>query len=294
MSYDLYFCQRAPTNLHFDQVVEWSRQYPDFRKDGDSQLIYENQNTGVYFILECSEQAQGEDPGIPTGVHPTGLSLSLNYARPTFFALEAMPIAEALASHLGLTTFDPQGGPTDGMQSSEQLIRSWSKSNQQVTESLAKDSDTFFRLSPETAFQFWTYMHGDYPRLSRELEKPDVYVPRMFIIRNKNSKRAETAIAWTIGVHLVIPRCDWIVVVFPKSFWRRETEMFFFRSESVLKAMAPYLKEFDQRCDLQVLPPENRSRADRILKGLEGGQGKAGFETLSPDRCVDVLTAQNE
>jgi hypothetical protein len=288
MSYDIYFCRNEPTELHFDEVVSWSRRYPQFREEGESQLIYENPDTGVYFLLEWSAPTEGQESSIPSGVYDTGLSLNLNYARPTFFALEAMPIVEALAAHFRVTMFDPQREPSVGIFSSEQLVESWSKSNQGAVESLAKGNDTFFRLSPDTSTRFWTYMNGDYPRLKQELEGPDVFVPKLFLISHKDSKKTETAIAWTLGIHLVVPRTDWIVVVFPKSFWRRETEMLFFRSDTVLAPMAPYLREFEAGRDLRILPPENLTRADKILKGLQRGLGKAGFQTLSPDRCVDT------
>jgi hypothetical protein len=221
MSYDIYFCCKEPTELRFDEIVAWSHQYPKVkREEGESQLVYENQDTGVYFLLEWSSPTEEQESPIPLGVYDTGLSFSLNYARPTFFALEAMPIVEALAVQFGVTMFDPQREPSLGVFRSEQLVESWSKSNQLAVGALAKDHDTFFRLSPDISTRFWSYMTSD--------------------------------------------------------------------SEAVLTPMAPYLREFDAGRDLQILPPENRARADKILKGLQGGLGKADFQTLSPDSCVDT------
>jgi hypothetical protein len=257
-------------------------------KRGSRSSSTKTKTQGCTFFLSGPRQREGQESPIPSGVYETGLSFSLNYARPTFFALEAMPVIEALAAYFGVTMFDPQREPSLGIFDSEQLVESWSKSNQWAVGALAKDNDNFFRLAPDTSTRFWTYMNSDYPRLSQELEGPDVFVPKLFLISHEGSKEAETAIAWTLGIHLVVPQSDWIVVVFPKSFWRRETEMFFFRSAAVLAPMAAYLREFDAGRDLRILPPENLSQADKILEGLRGGLGKAGFQTLSPDDCVDT------
>ena len=95
MRYDIYFCRKEPTELRFDEVVAWSHQYSKFKKQGESQLVYENQDTGVYFLLEWSTPTDEQESPIPSAVYDTGLSFSLDYARPTFFALEAMPVVEA-------------------------------------------------------------------------------------------------------------------------------------------------------------------------------------------------------
>jgi len=200
MSYDIYFCRNEPTEFQFGEVVSWLHRYPHFKGEGESQLIYQNQDTGVYFLLEWSEPTQGQESSIPPGVYDTGLSLSLNYARPTFFAFETMPIVEALAAHFGFTMFDPQREPGVGFFSSEELVESWTKSNKWAVESLAKDNDAFFRLSPDTSTGFWTYMNGDYHSLKKELEGPDVFVPRsapptfrwMKIGGNKNEQEASS------------------------------------------------------------------------------------------------------
>jgi hypothetical protein len=184
--------------------------------------------------------------------------------------------------------FDPQSEPSIGAFGSEQLVESWSRSNRwAVSEMASKDPTTLFYLPPETSTLFWSYMRH-YSRLSKELQGADVFVPRQVLFSVKNSQQAETAIVWTDGIHLIIPRTDWIIVVFPKSFWRKENEMICFKSEAVIAPMEQYLRDFDAVRNIRILPPENLKRAGSVLKSLRGGLGFGELKRLQPDKCVDV------
>jgi hypothetical protein len=288
MSFDLYFCRRNSLELPFDEVADWSRQYTSFSRSSDSQLFYQNECTGVYFSLDHNGPHDSNDLGLPSGVFDTGWSLNLNYVRPTFFALEAMPIAEALARRFDLVMFDPQGGDNIDNFGVDQLIQSWSKSNQwAVGEVATKDSLDLFYLPAQTSEQFWRYMR-DYPRLRGELEGPDVFVPRQFLASIHNPQRAETALVWTLGVHLIIPRTDWIIAVLPKKVWQKQNEMVCYRSDVLLAPLSQYLREFDADKGIKILPPENVTLADKVLKGLAGGVDFGEVKKISPDACVDV------
>jgi hypothetical protein len=292
MSYDLYFCARVTRGLSFDEVAAWSRRYAFFKQSGETQLFYEDDRTGVYFSLEYSEPGERSELDIPADVFDTGLTFNLNYIRPSFFALEAMPIAEALARQFDLVMFDPQGEPSIGGFSSEVLVESWSKSNRWAVGAMASEDPTgLFYLPPSTSAEFWTYM-CDYSRFSKELESQDVFVPQQLLFSVKNSQQASTAIVWTEGIHLIIPRTDWIIVMFPKSFWRKESEMVCFKSEAVLTPMTEYLLDFDADRNIRMLPPENLKRASKVLKALRDGLGIGDLKRLQPDKCVDVPFGQ--
>ena len=287
MSYDLYFCSRVATGLSFDEVVAWSRGYACFKQCGETQLFYENERTGVYFSLDYSEPGESE-LDIPANVFNTGLSFNLNYMRPSFFAAEAMPIVEALGRKFDLMMFDPQAEPSLGVFSSEELIKSWSKSNRSAVGVMASESPTaLFYLPLSVSDEFWRYM-SDYTRLTKELESPDVFVPQQFLFSVNNSQQASTAIVWTLGILLIIPRTDRIIVVFPKTFWRKESETVCFKSEAVLDPMIEYLRDFDADRNIRMLPPEKVGQAGRVIKALRGGFGASELKRLSPDSCVDA------
>jgi hypothetical protein len=288
MSYDLYFCKRNPIDLPFDEVVAWSRQYFAFQRTSEVQLSYQNEDTGVYFCLEWTPSADRGEIDIPPGLFDTGLAFNLNYVRPTFFALEAMSIAAALACQFDLLMFDPQREPSVGEFGADELVKSWSKSNEWAVGVVAtKDSSSLIYLTADSSREFWSYMR-EYPGLKRDLAGPDVFVPRQLLLSLQDPQRAETAFVWTLGVHLIIPRTDWIVVVFPKRFWQRKNEMLCFKSETVLARISQYLREYDGARGIRVLPPENLTAADKVLKELEGGLDLREVKRISPDSCVDV------
>src|SRR5215813_11272337 len=108
MSFDLYFCWRKQAPIDFDLVAEWAKKHNHFQRQ-NSQLWYNNEDTGVYFSLDF-EIKDSEDNVIPedSGYFDSGLSFNLNYNRPSFFGYEAMPIAEMLASTFSLGVVNPQ------------------------------------------------------------------------------------------------------------------------------------------------------------------------------------------
>ena len=89
------------------------------------EYIYNNPETRVYFLLyfdpnpESDEELPFEGPL---------LAANINYARPTFFAIETIPIVIDVARRLSLTIFNPQDErETDN---EDELTDSWKVGNQ--------------------------------------------------------------------------------------------------------------------------------------------------------------------
>lgn len=291
MSFDLYFCSRQARELDFGEVVGWSGRYSAFKRSAETQLFYENGDTGVYFSLDYLPPADRTGLEIPVDVLLVGLSFNLNFLRPNFFATEAMPIVESLTQEFNLMIFDPQANNGARALSSAQLVDSWSEHNRWAVAAAFNEDVEFFYLPHDKAAGFWGYMR-DYPNLAKELESDDVFVPRQFLLAPNNSLQAGTAIVWTQGIHLLVPRTDWIYVVYPKSFRRRENKVVCFSSETVLTPMSQYLRPHDASRGLRILPRENLDRADKVLTTLSGGLDPGDFSRLAPDKCVDVPFGQ--
>jgi hypothetical protein len=109
MSFDLYFCWQKNERVDFDAVWAWANQRGNFSRT-DNQQWYENPNTGVYFSLDFDPQGSvsTDDSPIPGNYFDSGLSLNLNFNRPSFFGYEAMPYVEELANRFGLSVVDNQ------------------------------------------------------------------------------------------------------------------------------------------------------------------------------------------
>src|SRR5689334_15215566 len=129
MSYDLLFY--APKGRTFGRQAwsEYAAGMPLTRWTDETRVLYENLNTGVYCAFDYSEPVAAEPDA--RNATDTGLGFNLNYARPSFFALESMPLVEKVCTDLGLLVVDPQS--EDGQQPkaprAEELIASWNEGN---------------------------------------------------------------------------------------------------------------------------------------------------------------------
>src|SRR6266481_1930677 len=94
VSYDLYFTANSGEKIEkkaFAAHFNGRRNYKVSKK----QAVYQNEDTGVYFIFDAP------DDGV--------VAFNLNYFRPHIFGLEAAPELEIFATTLELTAGDPQG-----------------------------------------------------------------------------------------------------------------------------------------------------------------------------------------
>jgi hypothetical protein len=97
-SYDLCLL-RPPTESSSSEFNQYFAERPNFSIE-KGQAWYRNEDTGVYFSFELAE---GGDEAPRCWVQ-----FNINYARPGFFALEALPRVESFVSKFGLSVHDPQ------------------------------------------------------------------------------------------------------------------------------------------------------------------------------------------
>lgn len=120
MSYDLYLNRSAPVSS--DEFHAFFAERPMFRT-ANTQAVYDNEDTGVYFIFNLAAGAESEEPS-----HK--ISFNLNYFRPHFFAREAAPQLAAVIDSFGFGIHDPQNdGMGDGPFSEEGFLRGWDHGN---------------------------------------------------------------------------------------------------------------------------------------------------------------------
>jgi hypothetical protein len=124
MSFDLYI---RGDDLPFDSILKHLDQHLNFQRQDFSDgggYAFVNPDTGVYCYFRVAERD-----------HVKSLCFSLNYNRPTFFALETMPLVESLCQQFHLLVEDPQEefvGPA----SRQSLIDSWKIHNEHAVKAL--------------------------------------------------------------------------------------------------------------------------------------------------------------
>lgn len=121
MSYDLYFTTPKISREQFKSHFAGNRLY----EVSPGQAIYENKDTGVYFVFTFGDSAPA-DPGEIA----SSASFNLNYYRPHYFGLEAVKEVTMFVERFGFSVHDPQmNGMGDGPYSSDAFLKGWNHGN---------------------------------------------------------------------------------------------------------------------------------------------------------------------
>jgi len=297
MSYDLYFCRKERNLVTREELASWASKYAGFNQVEKNQLWYSNEDTGVYFGFELG--AAGEDgPGIPSGYFDAGVSFNLNYVRPTFFAHEAMPVVEDLASSLDLLLVSPQDSREQPYApEAAALIENWKTNNQAACLALSQEQegsgDTPTVLPPfmpeEDALRWWEYQFR-----RRELEKKfteQYFVPMIFLLRRAGTLRVETAVTWTAGVPMLVPTADWAAVVRERkrTLRRPMQEAGCVRAERLMKDVGSYLDVIDAERGWRAIPKRSLSTVNELLESAVFEHPMAAFVRVQADGFQDVV-----
>ncbi|MGO9096581.1 MAG: hypothetical protein ACLQGV_15330 [Bryobacteraceae bacterium] len=309
MSFDLYFCRQPGSEIDIAKVrrhVIGLEHTTESRSD-DGRLVqfeYSNPATGVYCLFDLMtgvEMEQEEPLVLPDSYVNTGLSVSINFLRPHFFALELVPIVSGVADYLGLSLYDPQedrlyapGTP------SNMLIQTWIAHNERATQALAQDDEPIRMpyLPRQQSLYWWQYARAREALQSRLGE--DVFVPSILLMAD-DQERVKLTVVWSAVVqrrafrsrHLplpqVFPKCDYLILA-----WRRGD------AEEMSKAVVPYstviapmanlLEDIDGPVDgIKILRPARQVEASSIYSGLLKDGSLDEMKRIAADDFVDVV-----
>lgn len=236
MSYDLYFLARpgSPTPSG-EEFRAYFTGRPRYRNE-DGQVWYANDDTGVYFCFELVEP--DFDPELPAWA-----SFNLNFNRPHFFALEALPEVEAFVAAFGSLVHDPQvDGMGEGAFDAGRFLAGWSQGNAVAVRTLHAREVPPTRPSAELE-AMWRWNLGR-ETLQHEVGE-GVFVPSLMYIDGDSGVRS--ALVWSDAVPILLPRVD-SVVLFRHSYAPRR--LFRRRPDTVLLdwvAIEPLLQRYPVR-----------------------------------------------
>lgn len=308
MSFDLYFCCLRGIQIDIARTQgQMSRlEYTTESRSIDGSLIqfeYSDPATGVYCLFHLSTECQIEQEGpvLPDSHVGAGLSVSINFVRPHFFALEVMPIVLSVADSLGLFLYDPQA---DRMHApgtdSEILIQSWIEHNDRVTRGLAREKEPIRKpyLPREQSLYWWRYTRARESFQFRLGE--DVFVPSIFPMA-EGPERVKLTVPWSAEVRRralqfsrvpltqVFPRCDYLMLVWGKPGAELNKAIVPYSTASA--SLASLLQDIDGPVDgLKVLQPDKQSAASKVFDGLPKLEVGA-LKRLSADGFIDVAPA---
>ena len=178
---------------------------------------YENPDTVVYLTFDYGREGDDESGGCPG--EPV-LAFNINLARPTFFALEAMPVVTEVARHLELDTADPQEEESSQQPSTDDLINRWIRGNEWAIRSALSSGQVrigegeFVRAyASRERLDYWWHWTRNRATIAQALAGDDVFVPtRIFLMAPKMDTDAVMASAWPIFIPTVFPEVDHILL----------------------------------------------------------------------------------
>ena len=186
MSHDLYF--QAGKELDKKSFAAYFKQRAHYQL-GKGQALYQNEDTGVYFIFDEPED----------GV----VAFNLNYFRPHVFGLEAAVELEQFGTAFGAAVFDAQGDDAEEKPfSRERFLQSWNEGNRFGYRAMLKEqSKPVFTWPARRIEEVWEWNY------TRPLERvsENVFVPAIFAVEVEGEAKSVAMIflrkgGWGFGV----------------------------------------------------------------------------------------------
>jgi hypothetical protein len=202
MSYDLYLDFKS--RVRMEDIFEFFLARANYKANG-SQIIYENGLTGVYFMLNFSEEKKGFLRKNDIKAH-----ININYCRPSFFGLEAEIEIADLLKRFPCQIHDPQmNGMGDGPYSREGFLRGWNAGNEFGIEAvLSQSSDPILHLPSSQLHKTW---HWNYSRPLRQARCGNrQFVPQVLYMLI--SGRVRTVAVWGDALPAILPEVDFILL----------------------------------------------------------------------------------
>lgn len=211
MSYGLNFRSRIPgtTLPHVDFVSYFATRA--IYEVNESQAWYANEDTGVYFTFDFSEDANDVAEASDDVPPLLPVAFKLNHLRPSAFGLEAAPELAAFVQRFDLLVSDPQiSGMGDGDYSEAGFLRGWNAGNAVGYRSLASDEARPDALTLPTS-QIESLWRWNFDRNKRQDQVGEgAFVPRVFFFNDGG--RVLTGVAWADGIPILLPDVDVVLV----------------------------------------------------------------------------------
>jgi hypothetical protein len=296
MSFDLSFYHRGD-GFNVADALDYIKSNSFFQvssaADEGFQARYTNEKTGVYFIVEHHRISSEDDQHdlIVDGYCKTDLSFTLNYMRPSFFAIEAMDFIEDFCRRFELRIDNPQANQDSviapRLYLTDDLIAGWQSSNAKAVKAFDPRGKRLNYL-PQLKSQFlWRYMK-EADGLQEKLG-PTIFVPTIFAVRKLESNILATAIVWTDGICQIFPPVDYIILMQKKMFTSQHAMRGYISFSAFYDAIKPHLEPFDHGdMAMHILKPSRASKAKKSFKNLTPDPTIHIVQMLPPDQFVDI------
>jgi len=243
MSFDLYFYKRKDSQQTEEQIAEYlTNNLVHNISEYPKQWVYENPDTGVYFLFEWNEPEEEQESieifdNFPE-YEALNFSFSINFFRPRFFGHEVFPIIEKFIKDLDLYVLNAQDetDPDNPRKFAVGCLQEqWIRHNDRLT--LDQFIDLNFEYLPlEKSDYLWEFQfhRDDFQNSLTE----DLFVSGFFVLKSKEDEQLYTACVWPNHISIILPPVDFLIV-------KKEYKKLFKKVEEI--GLVPYdtvLNEF--------------------------------------------------
>jgi hypothetical protein len=283
MSYDLYLSGRK---LSADEFSSYFSSRPNY-KASETQAVYQNDDTGVYFIFEKS---RGDEPEMDPDAPRYDVSFNLNYFRAHIFGLEAEPEVRAFIEAYGFSIHDPQNdGMANGPYTMEGFLRGWNAGNEfgyrAFLENPQAAAQKPFAYSAAAIERFWLW---NLNRNSIQTQfGEELFVPRiMFLIL---AGKVASYVVWGDAIPSLIPQVDVVLVprkqLAPRGLFQKKDDMCLVPFGDVARAFVQYMVRDYNLPALLIPHPESPAAVKDFVRRLRPHNEK--LAGISVDKVLD-------
>lgn len=296
MSFDLYFYKRKDNQLTEQQVAAYlNDNIPHNNSEHPRQWSYENQATGVYFLIDWNEP--DDDPenieifDSFQDYQYLNFSFSINFFRPRFFGFEIFPIIEKFINDLDLYVLDPQDEiESDNPRKFPQgyFQEQWIRHNDKVTLDQFEELNFLFLPVNKSNYLWWFQMHRE--ELQESLIE-DIFVPGYFVFKNKEDEQLYTACVWPEHIPIILPPVDYLIVQKKyKRLFKTVEESGLVSYNTIISQFGEYFENYEYSLpDLKVIRQSNADQIEKKFNALKLGKTVAEFGSgVAFDSFVNV------
>jgi hypothetical protein len=190
MSYDLFFQPRSGTKIDKRSFAAYFKSRRHYTV-GDGQALYQNDDTGVYFIFDEPEGG--------------AVAFNLNYFRPHTFGLEAAVELDAFAKAFDATAADDDEWDF----TKERFLKAWNEGNRFAYRSMVADMKPVHTWPSKRIREVWHWNYARPPE--EELDTATVFVPGIFAVKGDGDEPWSIAI-WPPDCPILLPAVDAVLV----------------------------------------------------------------------------------
>ncbi|MCA9791569.1 MAG: hypothetical protein KC910_07225 [Candidatus Eremiobacteraeota bacterium] len=262
---------KRPTAKELDRTFEQIENLAPPRRQGDEvHIVYRNVDTSV----ECRFVRYP-----PEHDDEIGLAFETEVPRPSFFALEVLPIAILVARELRLSMdlLTDQGSVFVEKPTIEELLSHWFDRNREA----AQAGKAIYQGRSEDLEAMWEFMllRGD---LARRYSRRGVNVPEVKLLVEKKTKKVGRYIEWDAAGPVAIGDIDWIKLVNPpdplKDGSIYDAEEFFEATKPLVRAVPQPV--YHHLCDKQSVTRELADAISDLKRRTDRSFGEIGFDQV--------------